>query len=1189
MKQVRKWLGIILSLFMIVSILPMQAQGAMLRKNTKIDNMNPALQSLERQVQDKLQPNDPVKLIVELKNTDKVNIATVNKNKGQVIAASQSVVKSFKNTIKTKNIKGTVVNSYNYLFAGVAIDTTLAEARKIAVLPEVKMVEIAVQFASPKAAPTKAVAKPGNTITPSLAPIYKGEGQLISIIGTGADPVHQDFFVSQMVTAKYQTEGDVTNKITSLGLPGVYFNEKVSYGYNYMDMDNNVRDLEIPSRTMAAAGIAAGNGDPLTGVVGVAPEAQLLIMRVYGDFVPYTTADVFVKAIEDSVLLEADSIYLGVGLPSGSISDVGAITTAAIQKACDIGSVVNIAAGNEGQFGYSFDDPSAKNPDYGVISAPAIAPKAFAVASSSSPNSMDPLAMSDFSSWGIAPDGDLKPEITAPGDMIWSTLKDDSYDYMSGTEMAAAQITGGVALMSQMLKVKDPGGRWLPANRTLAIKNSLMNTAKPHVYPGTTTFTSPRKQGAGIMDLTAALTSDVIITNTSDEAKLALGSLNNDVFTLNTKIFNYGLTPVTYNVRTVVTTDEVVGGKMSLKPRFLKTITGTPVTIPAGSSVTLNIPVDVSTFRTELIGLMPNGYFIEGFVMLEQTAMPTLSLPFTGFRGAWNDLPILEKSIYDYPNLAVDHPFYFNEFDNNDFTHFGTLYGGTYIVIGETTDLNLVRSFDKTLLGISPNADSYHDEIMLNGVFLRNFKNIQLNVYQAGGTTPIYSSPLNPDPTLNTGAKNFDSLAASTYWPDWMWDGIVAGVPVADGNYVLEIAGALNATGAPLQTYRYNIMVDTVAPKLTTMLWNPTTGRLTMNATDPNGIGIYYSELTDAALNIIPKQVGGYYQLAPNANLADYFFVSEDHLGNYLGDLVSNLMPDVSRIQGIDRYETAALISSAMMTPSDIVVLASGLDFPDALSGIAYAAEKNAPMLLTSKNQLPAVTLAEIQRLGATKVHILGGTGAVSAAVATQLANAGLTVTRIQGLDRYETAVAIGENMIRANKTVFLASGLDYADAISAGAASALSGTPVLLSQNTTLPTATKDALTRWGTTNVTILGGPGAISQGIQTTLEGMNITVNRLGGLDRFETNLNINNAYFTDPTTVYVASGVDYPDALTGALLAAHNDTTIVLTALNQTNPSLTSYLTGNPINKVVILGGPGAVSDGVKNTIVQLLLN
>lgn len=326
-------------------------------------------------------------------------------------------------------------------------------------------------------------------------------------------------------------------------------------------------------------------------------------------------------------------------------------------------------------------------------------------------------------------------------------------------------------------------------------------------------------------------------------------------------------------------------------------------------------------------------------------------------------------------------------------------------------------------------------------------------------------------------------------------------------------------------------------------------------------------------ISIIPIQAQGSAKKSPRKDSHTITVQSIDH---------------VTRIAGLDRYETAAKISTAMMAHSDIVVLASGQDYPDALSGIAYAAEKNAPMLLTSKNQLPTVTLAEIQRLGATKVHILGGIGAVSQTVQTQLISAGLNVTRIQGTDRYETSVQIGQAMARVNHKVFLASGLDYADAISVGAAAALSGTPVLLSQNSILPLTTKAALMSWGTEEVTILGGTGAISQGIQDTLEGMGLTVNRIGGLDRYETNYNVNHAYFNDPIKVYVASGQDYPDALTGALLAAKDQTTVVLTEKTQVNPSLIAYITENPINDVVILGGLGVINSIVEDAIEDLIV-
>ena len=326
-------------------------------------------------------------------------------------------------------------------------------------------------------------------------------------------------------------------------------------------------------------------------------------------------------------------------------------------------------------------------------------------------------------------------------------------------------------------------------------------------------------------------------------------------------------------------------------------------------------------------------------------------------------------------------------------------------------------------------------------------------------------------------------------------------------------------------------------------------------------------------ISIIPLQAQGAGKKTPKKDSHPTIVQSMDH---------------VTRIQGSDRYETAALISRAMLTHSDFVVLASGENFPDALSGIAYAAKLNAPMLLTAKNKLPQTTFDEIHRLGATKVVILGGTLAISQAVAGELTLDGLLVTRVQGLNRYGTSIEIGKKMSPTHNKVFLASGVNFADAISIGATSALSGTPVLLTNNLTLPANTKAALVSWGTQKVTILGGTGAISQGIEDTLVGMGLTVNRIGGLNRYETNYNINNQYFNNPKKVYVASGKSYPDALAGSLLAAHDHTTIVLTEKDQINPSLESYITGNPINDVVILGGLSVVSNAVENTIESLLV-
>ena len=301
----------------------------------------------------------------------------------------------------------------------------------------------------------------------------------------------------------------------------------------------------------------------------------------------------------------------------------------------------------------------------------------------------------------------------------------------------------------------------------------------------------------------------------------------------------------------------------------------------------------------------------------------------------------------------------------------------------------------------------------------------------------------------------------------------------------------------------------------------------------------------------------------------------------------TNLVPMISRIKGKNRYETAAMISKAMMPHSDIVVLASGQNYPDALAGVAYAAEINAPILLTPPKSLSPFTLAEIHRLGATKVYILGGNEAISQSVENQMIAADLTTFRIKGTNRYRTAVEIGDRMARTNKEVFLASGVEFADAISVGSAAAKFKTPVLLTNSAGLNPATQEALIRWGTTKVIILGGTGAISQTVEDSLLAMNLSVERIGGSTRYETNYQINQKYYTNPTKIFIASGEKYPDALTGALLANFFNTTIVLTKMDMVTPSLTTYLMENPIQEVTIFGGSLAVSDQVMTSIETLL--
>ena len=313
------------------------------------------------------------------------------------------------------------------------------------------------------------------------------------------------------------------------------------------------------------------------------------------------------------------------------------------------------------------------------------------------------------------------------------------------------------------------------------------------------------------------------------------------------------------------------------------------------------------------------------------------------------------------------------------------------------------------------------------------------------------------------------------------------------------------------------------------------------------------------------------------------------NLETSLVEFISSKDYFLSRIAGSNRYATAALTSQAITDQSDTVVLTSGLSFPDALTGIAYADELNAPILLSRSADIPAQTLEEIKRLNAKKVIILGGALSIGQTVETDLRNMGIEVIRIQGKSRYETAVKIGDQMKLRSDKLFLASGATFADAVSVGSASAENDIPVLLTNSATLPVVVKDAIQRWGIKEVIIVGGVGAVSAGIETQLKGLGLSVERIGGSTRYETNYLINSRFFPTIERIYVASGQDYPDALTGALLASTFNTTVALTKREALDPSASRFINERNVSEAILFGGTLTLNDAVSDSIEGIIKN
>ena len=291
----------------------------------------------------------------------------------------------------------------------------------------------------------------------------------------------------------------------------------------------------------------------------------------------------------------------------------------------------------------------------------------------------------------------------------------------------------------------------------------------------------------------------------------------------------------------------------------------------------------------------------------------------------------------------------------------------------------------------------------------------------------------------------------------------------------------------------------------------------------------------------------------------------------------------VERISGDDRYLTAVEISQKGWTQSDTVVLARGDNFADALAGAPYAHQQDAPILLTQSDVLTAATLAEIKRLDASKIIILGGTNAINESIENELKVKAYTIERISGDDRFGTAAAIAQKVAPegADKVV-VANGMDYPDALSVASFAAQKGLPILLTQAKVMPKATEDAIEALGVNEAVVLGGETVISKEVQAELP----ETTRLAGADRYATNIEI--AKYFDPNSkhAYVATGQTYADALTGAVLAAKNDSAVLL--VHAKVPEIvTTYITDKEIQRLTILGGETAVSKKVTNELRELL--
>jgi putative cell wall-binding protein len=299
---------------------------------------------------------------------------------------------------------------------------------------------------------------------------------------------------------------------------------------------------------------------------------------------------------------------------------------------------------------------------------------------------------------------------------------------------------------------------------------------------------------------------------------------------------------------------------------------------------------------------------------------------------------------------------------------------------------------------------------------------------------------------------------------------------------------------------------------------------------------------------------------------------------------------DIPRLAGTDRITTAVAVSKeGWPSGATEAVLAAGDRYDEALPASVLAAAKRGPLLLTLGTTLPSAVQTELQRLGATKVTVIGS---VPATVEQALAKAGRTVTRLGTPDKpVETAVAIAQAVGGSSGTAVLVNQQRFADGVSATSIAAGRGWPVLLTTTDVVPQQTVDAWRALGVTKLVVVGGTSVVAQKIEDFARNSGrcgsaatCQTERLAGNDRYATSVAVAQRSLAiggrTTKTVLLGTGTAYPDVLASGPLAARVGGVSLLVdgTGSGADAAARSFLAASArsVDDVAILGGTGAVT-------------
>ena len=414
--------------------------------------------------------------------------------------------------------------------------------------------------------------------------------------------------------------------------------------------------------------------------------------------------------------------------------------------------------------------------------------------------------MSDFSSWGVTPDLKLKPEITAPGGDIYSTLPNGLYGNMSGTSMASPHMAGAAAVMEQYIRENRDGLSMTAAERTSLLNALMMSTAIP-VKDENGIVYSPRKQGAGLVQLHNAVKANAFLLNKDNSRpKAELGYNESGNYSFDFKAVSMSDSDIQYEPSVTVLTEDTVTENgtvyMAQRARELsadEVVVTAPkkITLAAGGETEINIKTELTEKgKANLKKDFPNGIYIEGYVTLNpiQSGEVTLSYPFMGFFGDWQALTIFDSDIYDDRQASVCET-QIGQFRNSD--------GGGYI-LGHNYYVDGSEEYNADKIAIKGNESGKNVTAAVS--LLRNADKLTFSVDDSGRNTVYSESSSKVSKTYHSSEGFYTPMAAKGWAPFDTWN-----VPLDDGNYVYKITA--ESCGRE-ETKSFPIVIDSAAPEV---------------------------------------------------------------------------------------------------------------------------------------------------------------------------------------------------------------------------------------------------------------------------------------------------------------------------------------------------------------------------------------